>query len=190
MEKDTIWLECTSQTESPNYMGSFTGGRKGILIEEDGGHVVKTPSYSSRDNTRRRFVNAGIDAEGNLDAEVNTVYSGILQELPHGLMTEISNEEREKYLNQLFHLPTYKVDKSHYEEQKGTIPVVKEYLHVVSPNYATVSGKRFFIVPDLFDKSTYRLPADSVRPKDFVVKEVCTDINRSTIRIPASYPPK
>src|SRR5258708_26745179 len=68
MEKDTIWLECTSQTESPNYMGSFTGGRKGILIDEDGGHVVKTPSYSSRDNTRRRFVNAGIHAEGNLAA--------------------------------------------------------------------------------------------------------------------------
>ena len=47
-----------------------------------------------------------------------------------------------KYLNDLFNLPTYSVDKSHYEEQKGTIPVVKEYLHVLSPNYASVSGKR------------------------------------------------
>lgn len=187
LEKDTVWLECTSQTESPDYMGSFTGGRKGILIDEDGGHVVRTPSYSSRDNTRCRSVNAVIDGEGNLDAEVNTRYSGLLQELPHGLMHEISNDEREKYLNRLFHLPTYKVDKSSYEEVKGTIPVVKEYLHVLSPNYANVTGKRLFIAPDLFDKSNTRLPADSVRRYDFIEKEAFTEVDSITIKIPAGY---
>lgn len=190
LEKDTVWLECTSQTESPDYMGSFTGGRKGILIDEDGGHIVRTPTYSSRDNTRRRSVNAAIDGEGNLDAEVDTRYSGLRQELPHGLMSEISNEEREKYLNSLFHLPTYKVDKSHYEEEKGTIPVVKEYLHVLSPGYANVTGKRLFIVPDLFDKSNSRLPADSVRNYDFIYKEAFTDIDSITIKIPAGYRPE
>ena len=188
--KDTVWLECTSQTKSPGYMGSFTGGRKGILIDEEGGHIVRTPSYSSRDNTCSRLVNASIDAEGNLDAEVNTSYSGLRQELPHGLMHEVSNEDREKYLNELFHLPTYKVDKSHYEEERGTIPVVKEYLHVLSPGYANVTGKRLFVVPDLFDKSNRRLPADSVRKYDFIVKEAFTDIDSITIKIPAGYRPE
>ncbi len=190
MEKDTIWLECTSQTESPGYMGSFTGGRKAILIDEDGGHVVKTPSYSASDNTRCRVVTAEINPDGNLDAEVNTAYSGLRQELPHRLITEVSADEREKYLNRLFHLPTYKVDKSHYEEQKGTIPIVAEYLHVLSPNYASVSGKRLFIVPNLFDKSTYRLPADSVRLYDFIDKEAFTNIDSITIKIPAGYQPE
>ncbi|HWK06088.1 MAG TPA: DUF3857 domain-containing protein [Puia sp.] len=191
MGKDTIWLECTSQTESPDFMGSFTGGRKAILIDEDGGHIVKTPSYSSRDNTQCRSVNAAIDAEGNLEADVNTVYSGIRQEFPHGLMYEFSDDEREKYLNtKLFHLPTYKVDKNHYEEQKGTIPVVKEYLHVLSPNYANASGKRLFILPDIFDRSSYRLPADSVRLYDFIDKEAFTYIDSITLRIPAGYKPE
>lgn len=185
--KDTVWLECTSQTESADYMGSFTGGRKAILIDEDGGHIVKTPSYSAADNIRRRAVNAEISSEGNLDAEVNTIYTGIRQEYPHGLINEVSGDEREKYLNNLFHLPTYKVDKSHYEEQKGTIPEVKEYLHVVAPGYANISGKRLFIVPDLFDKSTYRLPADSARKYDFIHKEAFTDIDSITLRIPAGY---
>ncbi|HEX9512320.1 MAG TPA: DUF3857 domain-containing protein [Puia sp.] len=191
MGKDTIWLECTSQTESPDYMGNFTGERKAILIDEDGGHIVRTPSYSSRDNTQRRSVNAVIDAEGNLEADVNTVYSGIRQQLPHDLIYEFSDAERGKYLNtKLFHLPTYKVDKSHYEEQKGTIPVVKEYLHVVSPNYATASGKRLFILPDIFDRSTYRLSADSVRLYDFIDKEAFADIDSITIKIPAGYRPE
>ncbi len=171
MEKDTIWLECTSQTVSPEFMGSFTGDRKGILIDETGGHIVRTPSYSAADNLQCRVVNAEINAEGNLDADVNTVYTGIQQETASGFIIEASAEQRERYLNDLFHLPTYKVDKSHYEEIKGRIPVVKEYLHVVSPNYASSSGKRLFITPNLFDRSNRRLPADSVRKYDFVNDE-------------------
>lgn len=188
--KDTIWLECTSSTKSPGYMGSFTGNRKAILIDEDGAHIVKTPSYSSANNIQCRVVDASIDKEGNLDAAVNTEYTGMQQELPHALMNEFSSQEREKYLNDLFNLPTYKVDKSHYEERKGTIPVVKEYLHMLSPNYASVSGKRLFLNPDLFDRSYTRLPADSVRHYDFVDKEAFTDIDSITIKIPAGYQPE
>ena len=188
--KDTVWLECTSQTVSPDFMGSFTGDRKAILIDENGGHVVRTPIYSAADNLRCRVVNAEINGEGNLDAEVNTVYTGIRQELPNSLMNEITAEQREKYLNNLFHLPTYKVDKSHYEEQKGTIPVVKEYLHVLSPNYAGLSGKRLFITPNLFDRSNTRLAADSVRKYDFVDDEAFKDIDSISIKIPAGYMPE
>ena len=190
MGKDTLWLECTSQTVSPEFMGSFTGDRKAILIDEEGGHVVKTPSYSAADNLQCRVVNAEINAEGNLDADVNTVYTGIQQEMPNGLMNEASAEQRERYLNNLFHLPTYKVDKSHYEEKKGAIPVVKEYLHVLSPNYASLSGKRLFITPNLFDRSNTRLPADSVRRYDFVDDEAFRDVDSIFIKIPAGYVPE
>ncbi len=190
MEKDTIWLECTSQTKSPGYMGSFTGGRKAILVDETGGHLVSTPSYSCSDNTMNRVINASIGAEGDLDAQVNTMYSGLQQELPHDLINEISEEERQKYLNQLFQLPTYKVDKSHYEEFKGAVPVVKEELHVISPNYAAITGKRLFITPNLFDKSNYRLPQDSVRHYDFIHDEAFKDIDSISIRIPEGYQPE
>ena len=188
--KDTIWLECTSQTVSPDFMGSFTGSRKAILFDDDGGHIVTTPAYSATNNIQCRKVNASISEEGNLDAEVNTIYTGIKQEHPHNLMDEYSAEEREKSLNSRFDLPTYKVDKNHYEEQKGTIPVVKEYLHVVCQNYGSVSGRRLFINPDIFDRSRYRLPADSVRHYDFVDDEAFTDIDSITLKIPAGYQPE
>ena len=190
MGKDSIWLECTSQTKSPGYMGSFTGNRKAILIDDDGGHIVRTPSYSAADNTRCRVVEASIADDGTLDANVNTRYSGIREEWPSMMLNEMSGEERQKYLNDALSLPTYTVEKSQYDEKKGRIPVVSEYLHVLSPNYASISGRRLFVNPDLFDRSSYRLSADSIRHYDFVDDEAFTDIDSVTLKIPAGYQPE
>ncbi|MFT3935448.1 MAG: transglutaminase domain-containing protein [Chitinophagaceae bacterium] len=187
MAKDTVWLECTSQTVSPGFMGSFTGDRKAILIDEDGAHIVNTPRYSPADNTQVRLVNAVIDAEGNLDAQVNTRFTGIEQELAHDLMHSASKEQRDKYLNDVLNLPTYQVDKSNYEEEKGTIPAMKEYLHVTSSSYASVTGKRLFIAPNLFEKTGLRYSPDSVRKYDIVTRSAFRDIDSINIQIPDGY---
>ena len=187
MGRDSLWLECTSQTQSPGYMGTFTGGREAILIDDDGGHIVRTPSYSAIDNTRCRVVQAQLGADGNLDATVRTRYDCLRQELAHDMIDEWPADERKKYLNELFYLPTYSVDKSHYEEQQGPHPVVKEDLHVVASNYASVSGKRLFIAPNVFDRWRTRLPADSIRKYDYINEEAYTDIDSVVIAVPTGY---
>jgi len=190
MGKDSIWLECTNQTVPAGYMGTFTGGRKAILIDDDGAHIVRTPSYSADDNTQCRVIRAQISAEGNLDASVNTMYRCIRQDLPQAMMEEMSAEMRDKYLNSLFSLPTYTVDKSHYEAEKGALPVVKEDLHVLASNYAGVSGRRLFIAPNLFDRSRKRLPADSSRKYDYITDKAYTDIDSVEIAVPPGYQPE
>ncbi|HEY4334536.1 MAG TPA: transglutaminase domain-containing protein, partial [Puia sp.] len=190
MEKDTIWLECTSQTQSPGFMGSFTGGRKAVLSDEEGGHVVQTPIYSATDNTQSRVIYAKLGPEGDLDAEVNTEYHCVRQETPHDAINEMGADQREKYLNNLFSLPTYKVEKSHYEEEKGPRPAVREELHVQASNYATVTGRRLFIVPNLFDRSTRRLTADTARKYDYITSQSYTDIDSVVIAIPPGYQPE
>jgi hypothetical protein len=187
LEKDTIWLECTDQTESPNYMGAFTGGRKGVLSDEDGGHVVTTPSYSAADNTQCRVVHAQLGPDGNLDVNVGTMYHCVRQDGPQAWMDNASEADRRKHLNELFDLPTYSVDKSHYEEQQGAHPVVREDLHVNAPNYASVSGKRLFINPNIFDRWRTRLPADSIRKYDYINDNAYTDIDSVVIAVPAGY---
>jgi hypothetical protein len=190
MGKDSIWLECTSQTESPGYMGTFTGDREAMLIDDGGGHLVHTPSYSARDNTQSRVIRAQISTEGSLDADVKTTYRCVRQGRAHFMVYGLSPDERQKYLNELFYLPTYSIDKSHYEEEKGPLPVVKEDLHVLAPNYAGVSGKRLFITPDIFDRSRTRLPADSIRKYDYITYKAYTDIDSVLIAVPAGYQPE
>jgi len=185
--KDTLWLECTSQTQPAGFMGSFTGDRKALLIDDDGGHVVNTPSYRAEDNRQLRNIKATVDADGNLVAEVFTHFTGIQQELQHSLIHESTKEEREKYLNKILSLPTYEVDKSDYTEMPGRIPAIDEYLHVKAPNYATVSGKRLFILPNLFNRSATKLTEEGERKYPIQFLEAFRDIDTIHISLPAGY---
>jgi transglutaminase-like putative cysteine protease len=185
--KDTIWLECTSQTKAAGFMGTFTGGRKALLIDDDGGHVVSTPDYNAEDNLQLRSINAVIDIEGNLVVDVNTHFTGTQQELQHALMHDVNPEQRERYLNSVLNLPTYKVIKSEYKETKSRLPVVDEYLHIQSLNYATVSGRRLFIEPNLFNKSKLKLLPDEKRKYPIEFNSAHKDVDTIHLVLPEGY---
>ncbi len=190
LDRDTVWLECTDPTRSMGYMGSSTGNRKAILIDESGGHVVNTPHYSSKDNSQIRKVSATVDASGNVSAEMRTIYSGIAQEDVHGLIHQATKEEREKYLNSTLGLPTYSIEASDYNEKKGRIPSVEEYLKIAAPNYATITGKRLFIQPNIFSKNYTKLSTDKPRKYPIEYTSSFMDIDTAIINIPEGYQPE
>jgi hypothetical protein len=190
LAKDTVWLECTSQTASPGYLGSFTGNRKALLIDETGGHLVHTVVYGIADNIQKRIVSAVTDQQGNLTAEINNTYTGLQQDLPHALMYDLSKEDRQKYLNQMFTLPTYEVIESSYREEKGIIPVMKEHLRIQLNNYANITGKRFFITPNIFGENSGKLLPDTTRKYDYIIRNSYRDIDSVEIKIPAGYKPE
>ncbi len=185
--KDTLWLECTNQTVAAGFMGTFTGDRKVLLIDEDGGHVVRTPVYKAEDNLQLRKIEAVVDIEGNLTADIHTRATGNQQELMHQLIYEATKEQREKYLNSVLSLPTYSVEKTNYTENKGEIPVIDEYIRIKASGYASVSGKRLFITPNLVNRSGTRFTNDSPRkyPVEFTYSFM--DVDTIHIQVPGGY---
>ena len=186
-DKDTTWLECTSQTSPAGYVGSFTGNRKALLIGDDGGYVVNTPQYQAHHNQQIRKVQATLDTKGDLIAEVNTHFTGIQQEEAHDLIHAATKEEREKYLNQALSISTYQVDKFTYKEKPGFIPEVDEYLHITATGFANTSGKRIFILPNLFNQSSTKLSEDSLRKFSIQFNQAYLDIDTINIQLPSGY---
>ena len=187
--KDTIWLECTSQDVSAGYMGEFTGNRKVYVVDEKsgGGYITYTPIYKYTDNVQSRQVKAVIDKDGNLQAVVNTHAAALQQDEMHDLLHSATAEQRTKYLNEHISLPTYKIEKNDYKETKGDIPAMDETLVITSPNYASISGKRLFITPNIFNKSTMKLPTDKPRKYDIELSFPFRDIDTVNITIPEGY---
>lgn len=184
---DTIWLECTSQSVAPGYMGTFTGNRKALLIADDGGHIVNTPMYQPSDNQQIRMVVASVNSQGDLNASLKTRFTGEQQELQHSLIHDASESKRNKYLNSVISLPTYKVTKSAYKELRKSNPEVIEELQIEAPGYATVSGKRLFVTPNLFNKAGFRLPDLATRQYPIVFRANYFDVDTVQITIPSEY---
>ena len=185
--KDTTWLECTSQTVSPGYMGGGTGNRWALAIEETGGTLVRTPSYSAIENTQVRNIKATVNESGYLSALINTTYSGEQQDRLHSITNGLSKDKLMEFLKEDIELPTYDVKSFNYKEHKASLPAIDETLDLIAPNYATVSGKRFFVVPNIITRTHRKLKADDTRKLDIVLGFAFKDVDSVEIVIPEGY---
>ena len=185
---DTTWLECTSQTVAPGYMGGFTGNREALLVDEDNSIIVKTPVYSKEQNLLNRVITGSINEQGKLSATVKTVYTGLQQDDLHSILNNSTKEEQLKRLRQAFSLPNYDVPAFAYNENKSTaIPVTSETIELVSDNYAGITGKRMFIKPNILATYASKLGEDNEREQDILYSYSFRDRDTITLTVPQGY---
>jgi hypothetical protein len=187
LQKDTVWLECTSQTMPSGYLGDFTCDRYALLIDENGGRLVRTPKYGVSDNLQHRKIKSVLQEDANLVASISTNYSGLQQDDIHGLINSLSKEKVKEYLHQQLDFPTYDITQFNYAEKKGDIPAIHEALEIKVSNYATITGKRLFITPNIMTKSSRKFSAVEERKYDIVLNSEYTDIDSVEIELPKGY---
>ncbi|MFZ1529351.1 MAG: transglutaminase-like domain-containing protein [Ferruginibacter sp.] len=185
--KDSTWLECTSQTVACNYMGSFTGNRMALLIDEAGGTIVRTPVYTKEDNLQARKISAKLSENGDIVADIHTLFRAEQQDDIHGFNNALPKERVEQYLKEELSLPSYDLLKFEYREEKSKLPVMTEMLQIKANNYASVSGKRLFINPNMFNQSKARLKDAEKRKHDILLRTPYADIDSVEITVPAGY---
>ncbi len=116
VQKDTVWLECTSQSLPPGYLSAFTANRYGLLVDENGGKLVHTPAYLLKDNTSIRKLSAVLDLEGNLQIKSQTSYKALSYDRIQSLIRDNSKDQQLEYLKKGLNLPTYTVNAFNYSE--------------------------------------------------------------------------
>lgn len=187
VQKDTVWLECTSQTSPAGYLGHMTAQRPALLIDENGGTIVQTPKYGLKENLQLRNTLASIDEEGNLTANIITDYKALQQDRLHGIINNYSKDNVMEYLKSEIDLPNYDVVKFDYKEQRSALPVITETLNITDKNYAQVSGSRLFINPNIISKTHHKIIANSERKFEVVLSLEYRDVDTVQIIIPVGY---
>ena len=187
LQKDTVWLECTSQTIPAGYLGEFTCDRYALLINEDGGALVRTPKYGMKENLQTRNIKATLDEEATLQVKVITRYAGLQQDLYHDLIHSLSKDKVKEFLHEELDFATYEISSFDYKEAKSSLPSVEESLDIAVSNYANITGKRLFIMPNVMTRTHRKLPADEERKYDIELGFEFKDVDTVEINLPAGY---
>lgn len=167
LEKDTIFLECTSQTNALGYQGSFTGNRKALLILPGDGKLINTIKYKPEDNAQLRTGKIVIQEDGSAHATIRTVYTGIQQEKRNAVMNSLNAQEQRDWMVEHIHIPSFDLLGFTFTEKKIRIPELEEKLNLNVKKVVTKSGTRLFLSPNLMTRFTINSTlADEERKSD------------------------
>jgi hypothetical protein len=150
LHNDTLWLECTSQTMPCGYLGSSTAGRKVLNITPQGGKLVVTPLLTADQNSRVRNADVKVNADGSIQATVETRYKGYRYDnvSPH---LEESKKEQEKALYDDLSIAGLRISTFNYEANKDKIPQATETISISAPTFAAKTGSRLFLPVNIFN---------------------------------------
>lgn len=188
-KQDTVWLECTSQTEAFAYQGGFTDDRDALLITPEGGKLVHTTVYKAEDNKIDRKANINLKEDGTATATVTTKY-GALQEERRSFLVEDTKEEQTKFLYENLPLNNVEIIESEMIRHKERIPFVEENLKLEIRNAAKRTGKRLFIKPNLFTDENYVPDNKDERTQPFVLRIDWIDTDTIQFSLPEGFSPE
>jgi hypothetical protein len=149
MQKDTVWLECTSQTSPFNYLGSFTDNRYVLLITPDGGKLAKTPAFSHDENVSKRNGSVYINVLGASSGKITDKFSGYYYNVATSRYGMDSEEEMKRSLYGRLVFPDFKLNSVSYNEIKSEKPTALLSYDLSVNDFATHSGGRLFFNPAL-----------------------------------------
>lgn len=182
-EKDTVWLECTSQILPFNYLSDFTSDRYVLLTTEEGGKLVKTPSFKSTDNYTKLKGTVNIDNLGSIStANFTKEYSGMHFGRSQQIYSNESETEIKRYLNKTLNIPTFTVSKVTFTENKNENPTSTLSYELEIRDFSTKSSNRLYFSPSI-NKMDY------MQNEQFAIQISSSNLNVDSIvyNIPAGY---
>jgi hypothetical protein len=191
MSKDTIWLECTDQTQPFNYLGTFTGNRYALMATENGGKVVKTPSYSKTKNVQARKAQIVVNTSGKANASIHTVYNGILYDrFSVGRYSVLGGDRQKEWIEENVQISSFDIISYSFKNHTEQEPTVEVDLKLHLPNCATVQGKRLFLLPNIMNRVTWIPEKTQNRKTDIVFKYPSTEVDSIEFTIPEEFYPE
>ena len=187
LPKDTVWLECTSQSKPFGRISQTNENRDALMITDQGGLVVHVPASSSQQNFQRRMAHVALNGAGTAEASVVTRVGGDQQDDVRLALADATPIEREQWITNEVSLPSMKL--VHYSLQglETREDVVSLSMQLLLPRYGSASGERIFFNPNLMERRTFVPPERSQKrsPVRFAYPYIVTD--SVEYRIPRNF---
>lgn len=188
LEKDTVWLECTSREMPFDYLGEFTGDRNVLFVDKNGngGEIIRTPRYGADENFVYRKATVTIDKMGNGKATAKTTYGGLSFDKLLPLLDE-PEENLKINWNKNKNITGLNLDRITYKYDKKEGPVAVQHLELSLNKYAKQSGTQFLFHPNILNRRTNYPKKDSDRQHEIVISSEYVEIDTIEFHIPDGF---
>ncbi|RQO32020.1 hypothetical protein DBR32_04255 [Taibaiella sp. KBW10] len=174
LDKDSVWLECTSSALPAGYLGSFTQDRDALLLSEDGGKIVKTPAYNKDQSYIKRDINITIDPAKELQQITwASEYKGTKQD---DLFAYLKGATETGIRARIINMAPYKsadivTQKYDYSDIYNARPYVTETITFDVPNITDETAKRMMINIPIMGNPMNNLRCNVARTKPIVIED-------------------
>lgn len=185
LDKDSIWLECTSNYNDFGHLSTFTENRYALLVTPSGGQLVRTPSSVGTQN--KLNIHAQVKLNTNGEAETNSLlkagrefkYSMI------GISMLSADKQKEAFLSE------YKITQPdefnigfHANTDSGYTVTNELYWE---KGYEFKAGAKLFLKPRIYKIWTEKLPFDSTRRFDYYLDFPCIKSDTTEYLLPEGF---
>lgn len=181
-QKDSIWLECTSNTAGFGELGTFTENRNALLITENGGVLVATPKSEASANqfSTRTTVSLSDDLSGTSETVIRT--SGEYREI----LDEIIKQKKDEQKRDIVFYWGFKQPDDFVlarENESARLKMTFSKIHEFN------SGDKVFINPRMNKLWSSRLPKAENRKLDFYFRHPFEKHDTTIYKLPAGSQP-
>lgn len=153
-DSDYIWLECTSQIQPFGFQGDFTDDRNAYLIKPDGGEIVKTKTFTEKDNLQIIKGAYQITENGDLIGNLKIISKGLQYDNEFGKERMSREDQIKHYKEQFSNINNLTLKKINFNNDSKTIEFT-ETLELQAEGYAQNSGGKLMFALNAFDQNSY-----------------------------------
>jgi Domain of Unknown Function with PDB structure (DUF3857)/Transglutaminase-like superfamily len=145
---ENMWLECTSDDKPTGYLGTFTQGRGVLVLTENSGKIIKTPSLDASTNGQISKATIQLAADGSATLKNASILRGSFQDNIRMMLKGLSKEEFKKRFQESHKLPTFKIEalETSVERKKAEININYTFSF---EKYGSKAGTRLFVPVNL-----------------------------------------
>lgn len=180
---ENIFLECTSQTNPFGFTAGFTDDRDVLLVTPEGGEIVHTKVYSADESVQLTKADVVLDDMGNFTADVSVKTTGYQYGLHEGMETKPLREQKLHYKEYWDNINNLDIQSITYNNDKDLIELTED-VSVSATNYASKTGNRLIIQPNMFNKVTGLPTRYDTRNLDFKIERAYKDVDEFIIQLP------
>lgn len=179
-DKDSIWLECTSNTIDFAFLGSGTENRNALLLTENGGVLVPTPRSKASNNMILTSTVISLNEDGSGSTNTRFSSKGEYKELVNMMVTAKKDDQKRMIIRRLgFKQP----DEFSVMEKEETLTIDLKIEKI--PQFST--GSKMFLNPRINSIWKEVLPKADNRKQDYYFDFPFIKLDTTVYNLPESY---